>query len=152
MVSVTLDDFLKPGGNRDVVFCTYCSRTKDDQYDEGIPEKLYISGRVKSFFKHAPVNYKKAILSYKYGIVPDNLTIDNYELSDFNEESEWWFRNIISDYKRPLLVVWLPRPCEAVKWEEFLNKMKVDWVKITKIKGVNFDTLIEGLDISRRRI
>ncbi len=151
-MATTLDDFLKPGGNRDVVLCTYCSRTKDDQYTEGFPKNLYTSGRVKSFFKHAPENYKRAILSYKYGIVPENLAIDNYEQSDFTPDSEWWFRNIIADYKRPLLIVWLPRPCEATKWERFLNKMQVDWIKITKIKGMDFDSLIQGLDINRWRI
>lgn len=151
MVS-TLLDFLKPGGNRDVVLCTYCSRTKDDTYREGFPEQLYTSRRVKSFFKHAPEEYKRAILSYKYGLVPENKSIDNYEQADFAPDCEWWFRNIISDYKRPLLIVWLPRPCEAIKWEEFLDKMQVDWIKITKIKGVDFDSLIQSFDINRWRI
>ena len=149
---VSLDKYFRTQGIRDVVLCTYCSRTKDDTYKEGFPEQLYIAKRVKSFFKYAPDKYERAILSYKYGIVPENLAIDNYEQDDFVVESEWWFRTSIKQYRNPLFIVWLPRPCEAVRWENFLNKMKVDWIKITKIKGVDFETLLEGYLTNTRRI
>ena len=117
---------------KEVIFATYCSRTKSD-LEFGTPEQLYISNRVKAFFKYAPK--PRAILSYKYGVVWEDEVIDNYEQT---KPTDFTIRNLENRIQNKKLIVWLPRPCEAGPWIKMLDSIQANYESISKIKEVDF--------------
>lgn len=112
------------------LYATYCSRTKSD-LKEGTPEELYISKRIKAFFKYAPV--PRAILSYKYGIVYETEIIDNYEQKTWDQET---IINFQKRRKDGYMVVWFPRQLEEKPWISLLNQIRYfSYDIIRKIKN-----------------
>ena len=115
----------------ETIFVTYCARTKSD-HEHGTPEQIYISNRVKAFFKYAPK--PRAILSYKYGILWEAEIIDNYEQT---KPTDFTLENLEERIKNKKLVVWLPRPCEAKPWIQMLDSVQADYEVITRIKELS---------------
>ena len=121
------------------VYVTYCSKTKNEKLECGTPGQLYLAQRVQSFFNRFPG--RKAILSYKYGIVDENTVIDNYEQDgfiDINKAAQRIKDFVKNDFIRDNeLVFYSPRPLVEGPWIELLNLAQVKYSIIRSYKELS---------------
>lgn len=100
-----------------MISVTYCCESKNP-ISSGTPGELYKSIRIKAFFKYFPG--KKAILSYKYGIVAENQVIDNYNQNHFTN-IEMAAKNVAAYVNGELVVFYSPRPLTEGPWIRLLT-------------------------------
>ena len=121
--------------DKEIIVLTYCARSKTD-LKFGTPEELYNSQRIKSFFKR--FNTKKAILSYKYGLIGENEIIENYEQAEFGKNYPVLCAVVFNKLIRENCDVYFYSPREIVEkpWIKLLNDSGIDYKVIRSYKDL----------------
>ena len=121
------------------IYATYCSQTKSSK-QFGTPQQLYLAQRVQSFFARFPK--PRVILSYKYGIVPENEIIDNYEQKGFHNIEK--AAQAVQDYiNYNTLIFYSPRELTEGPWILLLTLANIKYKIIRSYKELNQFSLTE---------
>jgi len=117
------------------LYVTYCSRTKSN-LEKGKPQQLYQCQRIKSFFSRAPPG-KRAILSYRYGIVPESRIIPNYDQETFTDidKAAKRVRKVVGNKE---VIFYSPR-----------ELTETPWIKLLEKSGVNYRVVRSSHDFSK---
>lgn len=117
---------------KDLLLVTYCCKSKNP-IPHGIPQELYDSNRLIAFFNRSRSGMPRAILSYKYGLIPEDNVIDNYNLSKFHDINYLAFvvKQLVGDRR---VIFYSPRKIVEKGWLRLLELAEVEFCIIRTMK------------------